>query len=77
MAKSSIDYGYAGVLRRLPGLVMMIQWDCIACLLMIIMMDQTVRRIERVFARFGNCRRNQIIQSIVTMEGSMQAGTDA
>lgn len=44
---------------------------------MIIMTDQTVRRIERVFARFGNCRRNQIIQSIVTMEDSMQAGTDA
>lgn len=35
---------------------MMIQVDCIACLLMIIMMDQTVRRIERVFARFGNCQ---------------------
>lgn len=32
------------------------QADCIACLLMIIMMDQTVRRIERVFARFGNCQ---------------------
>nr|DAJ21075.1 MAG TPA: hypothetical protein [Siphoviridae sp. ctoD011] len=55
----------------------MIQAGYIVRLQMIIMTDQTVRRIERVFARFGNCRRNQIIQSIVTMEDSMQAGTDA
>lgn len=29
------------------------------------------------WAHSRNCRRDQIIQSIVTMEGSMQGGTDA
>ena len=32
---------------------------------------------SRIGVRSGNCRRNQLIQSIVTMEGSMQGGTDA
>nr|DAN97404.1 MAG TPA: hypothetical protein [Caudoviricetes sp.] len=55
----------------------MIQAGYIVRLQMIIMMDQTVRRIERVFVHSRNCRRDQLIQSIVTMEGSMQGGTDA
>ncbi|OKZ63290.1 MAG: hypothetical protein BHV88_21510 [Clostridiales bacterium 41_12_two_minus] len=32
---------------------------------------------DYIGAHSGNCRRDQIIQSIVTMEGSMQGGTDA
>lgn len=32
---------------------------------------------DQIGVHSGNCRRDQIIQSIVTMEGSMQAGTNA